>query len=234
MIKDDIYRELTALADEKYQKMQVKIIPTVDPEAIIGVRTPELRKLAGRISKREDMDDFLDDLPHAHFDEDQLHAFVISGMKDYEKCLARLEEFLPYVNNWATCDQMSPKVFKKHKEDLLKHIEEWIASDDTYTIRFGVGMLMEHFLDDDFDIRYPEMVASIRSEEYYVNMMIAWYFATALAKQYDKVLPFIEKRKLDSWTHNKAIQKSVESYRITPEQKSYLKTLKIVDGRKKM
>lgn len=234
MIKEDIYRELTALADEKYKQMQIKIIPTLDPDAIIGVRTPELRKLAGRISKREDMDDFLDDLPHAHFDEDQLHAFVISGMKDYEKCLARLEEFLPYVNNWATCDQMSPKVFKKHKEDLLTHIEEWIASDDTYTIRFGIGMLMEHFLDDDFDIRYPEMVASIRSEEYYVNMMIAWYFATALAKQYDKVLPFIEKRKLDSWTHNKAIQKSVESYRITPEQKSYLKTLKIVDGRKKM
>lgn len=234
MIKEDIYRELTALADEKYKQMQIKIIPTLDPDAIIGVRTPELRKLAGRISKREDMDDFLDDLPHAHFDEDQLHAFVISGMKDYEKCLARLEEFLPYVNNWATCDQMSPKVFKKHKEDLLKHIEEWIASDDTYTIRFGVGMLMEHFLDDDFDIGYPEMVASIRSEEYYVNMMIAWYFATALAKQYDKVLPFIEKRKLDGWTHNKAIQKSVESYRITPEQKSYLKTLKIVDGRGKM
>ena len=234
MIKDDIYRELTALADEKYQKMQVKIIPTVDPEAIIGVRTPALRNLAKEISKREDIDDFLDDLPHAHFDEDQLHAFVLSGMKDYEKCLARLEEFLPYVNNWATCDQMSPKVFKKHKEDLLKHIEEWIASDDTYTIRFGVGMLMEHFLDDDFDIGYPKMVASIRSDEYYVNMMIAWYFATALAKQYDAVLPFIEKKKLDRWTHNKAIQKSVESYRITPEQKSYLKTLKIVDGRKKM
>lgn len=227
MIVDDIRAELAALSDEKYRQMQIKIIPTVDAKAMIGVRTPALRDLAKKIAKRDDINDFLDDLPHAHFDEDQLHAFVISGMKDYEMTLSRLEEFLPYVNNWATCDQMSPKVFKKHREDLLTHIKEWIASGDTYTVRFAVGMLMEHFLDEDFDIAYPKMAASIRSDEYYVNMMIAWYFATALAKQYDAVLPFIEKKKLDKWTHNKAIQKSVESYRITPEQKSYLKTLKI-------
>ena len=138
-----------------------------------------------------------------------------------------LEIFLPYVNNWATTDQMSPKVFKKHRTELLKHINKWIGSKKPYTIRYGIGMLMEHFLEEDFDLKYPEAVAKLRSDEYYVNMMIAWYFATALAKQYDAVLPFIENRKLDTWTHNKAIQKSVESYRITPEQKTYLKTLKI-------
>ena len=141
--------------------------------------------------------------------------------------MEELERFLPYVDNWATCDQMSPKIFKKHREELLESIRRWISSTETYTIRFGVGMLMEHFLDEDFDPDYPEMVAGLRSDEYYVNMMIAWYFATALAKQYDVILPFIENRRLDTWTHNKAIQKSVESYRITPEQKTYLKTLKI-------
>ena len=148
-------------------------------------------------------------------------------MKDYETCMAELEHFLPYVNNWATCDQMSPKVFKKHKQDLLEKIKVWIASDEPYTIRFGIGMLMEHFLDEDFDPAYPAMVSKLRSEEYYVNMMIAWYFATALAKQYEAVVCYLEKKKLDIWTHNKAIQKSVESYRISPEQKEYLKSLKI-------
>ena len=148
-------------------------------------------------------------------------------MKDASECFDELEKFLPYVDNWATCDQMSPKIFKKHKEELLKRVKVWIASDEPYTIRFGVGMLMEHFLDDDYDVKYPSMVAKLRSDEYYVNMMIAWYFATALAKQYDTILPYIEKKKLDKWTHNKAIQKSVESYRITAEQKTYLKKLKI-------
>ena len=211
----------------KYRDLQIKILPSVKPEAIIGVRTPELRKYVKQLSKREDIQEFLDDLPHKFFDEDQLHAFILSEMKDYEKCIGQLEIFLPHVNNWATTDQMSPKVFKKHRAKLLKHINKWIKSKKPYTIRYGIGMLMEHFLEEDFDIKYPETVASVRSEEYYVNMMIAWYFATALAKQYDAILPFIENRKLDVWTHNKAIQKSVESYRITPEQKAYLKTLKI-------
>ena len=148
-------------------------------------------------------------------------------MKDYDACMNELEKFLPYVNNWATCDQMSPKVFKKHKQELLKHIKVWIKSKETYTIRFGVGMLMEHFLDEDFDPKYPEMLSKLRSDEYYVNMMIAWYFATALAKQYDAVIPYIEQNRLAVWTHNKAIQKSIESYRITPEQKDYLRSLKI-------
>ena len=226
-IKDEIIKTLYAQQDLKYRDLQVTTIPSVEPDVIIGVRTPQLRAYAKELGKREDVGEFLDSLPHKFFEEDQLHAFIISGMKDYDEAMARLEEFLPYVNNWATCDQMSPKVFKKNKKDLLKHIKVWIKSKKTYTIRYGVGMLMEHFLDEDFDVKYPVMVSKLRSDEYYVNMMIAWYFATALAKQYDAVIPFIEERKLDVWTHNKAIQKSIESYRITDEQKAYLRTLKI-------
>ena len=227
MKKSDLHKNLKKLQDLKYRDMQVKIIPNLEPSSIIGVRTPELKAMAKEIQKSGDYADFLNDLPHKYFEENQLHAFILSGMKDADECFEELEKFLPYVDNWATCDQMSPKIFKKHKEELLKRVKVWIASDEPYTIRFGVGMLMEHFLDDDYDTKYPAMVAKLRSDEYYVNMMIAWYFATALAKQYDTILPYIEKKKLDKWTHNKAIQKSVESYRITNEQKAYLKTLKI-------
>ena len=223
----EIEERLFALQDEKYRDFQVKLIPTVDPESVIGVRTPELRKLAKELLKADDFDTFLDTLPHDHFDENQLHAFILSGMKDYDRCMAGVCAFLPYVDNWATCDQMSPKVFRKNRADLLVHIKEWLRSGETYTVRFAVGMLMEYFLEDDFDLSYPEMVADIISYEYYVNMMRAWYFATALAKQYESIIPFIEEKKLDRWTHNKAIQKSVESYRITPEQKAYLKSLRI-------
>lgn len=226
MITDDIRKELKKLQDKGYREMQVTIIPTVDAESIIGVRTPALRQLAKEISKREDISEFLSDLPHKFFEENQLHAFILSGMKDAESCIRLVDEFLPYVDNWATCDQMSPKVFKKHKQLLLKYVDQWIKSDHTYVKRFAIGMLMEHFLDEDFKTSYLTKVSKIRSEEYYVNMMIAWYFATALAKQYEDTLPFIEKQKLDKWTHNKSIQKAVESYRITPEQKEYLKTLK--------
>ena len=227
MDKENLHKKLFELQDLKYRDMQKKIIPTIDPESIIGVRTPELRSLAKEILKGGEYKDFLEELPHKYFEENQLQAFIISGIKDMNECMKELEKFLPYVDNWATCDQMSPKVFKKHREELLIHIKDWICSEKPYTIRFGVGMLMEHFLDEDFDPAYPEMVASLRSEEYYVNMMIAWYFATALAKQYENILPFIEQKRLDDWTHNKAIQKSVESYRITDEQKKYLKTLKV-------
>lgn len=230
MIVDDIRDELFAMQDEKYRDFQAKLIPTVEHDTVIGVRTPALRDYAKKLLKREDIQEFLDDLPHKYFDENQLHAFILSGMKDYEKCIEEVVRFLPYVDNWATCDQMSPKVFRKHKQELLTNIKEWVRSKETYTIRFGIGMLMEHFLDDDFDPEYPEMVAAVRSEEYYVNMMIAWYFATALAKQYEAVLPYIENNRLDVWTHNKAIQKAVESYRITPEQKEYLKSLKLKKG----
>ena len=222
-----IREELEILQDTKYRDLQIRIIPTVKPETIIGVRTPELRKMAKEFAAAEEIGSFLNDLPHAYFEENQLHAFIVSGMKDYEECIQALNRFLPYVDNWATCDQMSPRVFRKHRPRLLKEIMKWIGSTEPYTIRFGIGMLMEHYLDDDFDIAYPEAVASLRSNEYYVNMMIAWYFATALAKQYEAVLPYIEQRRLDDRTHNKAIQKAVESFRITPEQKEYLKTLKI-------
>ncbi len=223
----EIREKLLALQDKEYRDFQAKLIPTVDVKHIIGTRTPQLRDLAKELLRSYDCSLFLDDLPHKYFDEDQLHAFILSGMKDHEECMERLELFLPYVNNWATCDQMSPKVFKKHRKELLERIKAWIASDDTYTVRFGIGMLMEHFLDEDFDKAYPKMVAGVKSEEYYINMMIAWYFATALAKQYDAVIPYIEKKKLPAWTHNKAIQKSVESNRVTPEHKEYLKSLKV-------
>jgi 3-methyladenine DNA glycosylase AlkD len=227
MIRDDIRKELYNLQDEEYRDFQSKLIPDVDVSYFVGVRTPDLRKLAKLASKREDIDEFLSDLPHELFDENQLHAFIISEIKDFDSCLAHVEGFLPYVNNWATCDQMTPKVFKKNKEQLLSYISKWIDSGKTYSIRFGIKMLMDHFLGEDFDNTYAEKVASVKSEEYYVNMMIAWYFATALAKNYESTLPFIENHKLEKWTHNKAIQKSIESYRITPEQKEYLRSLKI-------
>ncbi len=226
-IIDEIKDELFSLQDIKYRDFQAKLIPTVSADSVIGVRTPELRKLAKKELKKDNIGDFLDTLPHEYFDEKQLHAFIISEIKDYDECIKRLEKFLPYIDNWATCDQLSPKVFKKNKSELLSKIREWITSKETYTVRFAIGMLMQHYLDEDFDIEYPEMVSKVRSEEYYVNMMIAWYFATALAKQYDVVLPFIEGKRLSDWTHNKAIQKSIESYRISPEQKEYLKKLKV-------
>ncbi|MBR3154311.1 MAG: DNA alkylation repair protein [Lachnospiraceae bacterium] len=227
MIREEICQRLFELQDVPYRDFQAKLIPTIDPESMIGVRTPALRKLAREYGRREDIGEFLQDLPHMYFDENQLHAFIISGIKDFETCIMYVEKFLPYVDNWATCDQMSPTVFKKKRQELLPYIREWMKSNRTYTVRFGIGMLMQHYLDEDFDPSYPEMVAGIKSEEYYISMMAAWYFATALAKQYDTVLPYIEEKRLDSLTHNRAIQKAVESYRITPEQKAYLKTLKI-------
>ena len=233
MITEEIRQSLFELQDIKYRDFQAKLIPGKDTETMIGVRTPELRKLAKQMLKREDIGEFLRDLPHRYFDEDQLHAFIVSGIKEYGKCMEELMRFLPFVDNWATCDQMSPGVFKKRKPELLAEIREWLGSEHTYTVRYGIGMLMQHFLDEDFDPAYPELVAGVHSEEYYVNMMIAWYFATALAKQYDAVLPFIEGRRLDPWTHNKTIRKAVESYRISDEQKEYLRSLKVQASKKK-
>ncbi|MDO4804958.1 MAG: DNA alkylation repair protein [Lachnospiraceae bacterium] len=227
MILEDIRSELFQMQDLKYRAFQSKLTPTVAPEHFIGVRTPDLRKLAKQVGKWKDVDVFLKALPHDTFEENQLHAFIISEMKDYAECMDAVNVFLPYVDNWATCDQMSPKTFKKHRQELLAAIRQWIASDHLYTARFGIKMLMEHFLDEDFDVEYLGMVAGVRSEEYYVRMMIAWYFATALAKQYEQTLPFIEERRLDSWTHNKTIQKAIESYRISLEQKEYLRGLKV-------
>ena len=227
MNRDEIVAELFRLQDTKYAAFQAKLIPTAEADRIIGVRTPALRALAKKLAKDEDTAAFLTQLPHRYFEEDQLHAFVISLEKDFDKCAADVEAFLPFVDNWATCDQLSPKAFKKEPEKLLSYICTWIKSDKVYTVRFAIGMLMQHFLDERFDPKYADMVAAVRSDEYYINMMIAWYFATALAKQYDSIRPYLEEKRLDDWTHNKAIQKSVESYRITPEQKAYLKSLKV-------
>lgn len=227
MITDEIREELFNQQDKKYRDFQSKLIPSIDSDAVIGVRTPLLRKMAKKYVKEEDISIFLNVLPHKYFDENQLHAFIISEIKDYRKCIEEINRFLPFIDNWATCDQLSPKIFKKNKADLLKEIYKWISSSHTYTVRFAIGMLMQQYLDEDFDIKYPKLVVKIKSDEYYINMMIAWYFATALAKQYDKIIPFIENKKLDKWTQNKTIQKAVESYRITQEQKVYLKSLKI-------
>ncbi len=226
MLTEEIRQALFAARDDAYREFQAKLFPTVPGDTIIGVRTPALRSYAKQLIKRADISEFLSALPHAYFDENQLHAFLLSEEKNYKKCVEGIERFLPYIDNWATCDQLSPKVFKKHREELPEPIRRWLRSEETYTLRFGIGMLMEHYLDDAFDPVYPDMVAAVRSEEYYVKMGIAWYFATALAKQYDAALPYLEQRRLDPWTHNKAIQKALESRRIAPEQKDYLKNLK--------
>ena len=226
MLTNEIQQSLFDLQDTKYRDFHAKLIPTVEPSRIIGVRTPQSRKLAKELFKRPDIADFLNNLPHSYYDENQLHAFILNEYKDYYKCIEAVRSFLPYIDNWATCDQLSPKVFKKHRTELLVDIKKWIDSSHIYTIRFGIGMLMQHFLDEAFDGAYPEMVCAIRSDEYYVNMMIAWYFATALAKQYDAILPYIEKHRLSDWTHIKTIQKTIESFRITDAQKDYLRSLK--------
>ena len=224
---NEIRAELFKMQDMTYRDFNSKLIPTVDKENMIGIRTPDLRKYAKQLGKSSDVIEFLQNLPHKYFDENQLHAFIISEIKDFKNCIDEINRFLPYIDNWATCDQLSPKVFKKYHNELFEYIKDWLKSDKVYTLRFGIGMLMEHFLDEDFDILYPETVSKIRSGEYYINMMIAWYFATALAKQYESVIPFIENNSLDIWTHNKAIQKAVESLRISDEKKEYLKSLKI-------
>lgn len=226
-IKTDIKVFFKENRDENYAAFQVKLIPGINPKSVIGLRTPLLRKFAKELIKREDAEEFLSSLPHKTFDENQLHAFMISEIKDYNNCIDHVNAFLPYVDNWATCDQMSPKIFKKNKDKVLKEVKKWIASKEIYTVRFGICELMTDFLDSDYDEAYPEMIASVRSDEYYINMMIAWYFATALAKQYESVIGYIENKKLDKWTHNKTIQKAIESYRITDRQKEYLRSLKI-------
>lgn len=221
-----IYKELQALKEKEYADFQAKLVPTIEPSTILGIRVPKLRAIAKSYIRDQECQVFLDSLPHNYYDENMLHAILISEMKDYDKCINRLEAFLPYVDNWAVCDIMSPKIFKRYREDLMTRIKVWMASEETYTIRFGLGMLMTHFLDEDFRPEYLDMASSIRSDEYYVNMMIAWFFATALAKQWEVSLPYIEDKKLDDWTHKKAIQKVRESLRISKEKKEYLKGLK--------
>lgn len=225
-IEKRVQAQLFEMQDLKYRDFHSKLMPTVDKAKIIGVRTPELRKFAKEFGKTEEAKEFLKILPHKYYEEDNIHAFLIEQIKDFDECISALDSFLLYVDNWATCDMMTPKVFKKNTDKLLPKINEWLISDYTYQVRFAIGMLMKFYLDENFDEKYLKLVASVKSEEYYINMMIAWYFATALAKQWEKALPYIENKVLDKWTHNKAIQKAVESYRITTEQKEYLKTLK--------
>ncbi len=222
----NIQEELFALRDEEYAVFQQKLIPGVPAERIIGVRVPELRKLAKRYYKDSEHRQFLKALPHGYYDEDLLHALLIAEEKDFARCLEETEAFLPFIDNWAVCDIFSPKVFGKHKEELLQHIRIWAKSEKTYTCRFGIGMLMQHFLDADFEAAYLEIPAAVQSEEYYVNMMLAWFFATALAKQWEATIPYLENKRLARWTHNKTIQKARESYRISAAEKEYLKSLK--------
>lgn len=227
-IVKEIQNALFAKQDLKYQKFHSGLVPTIDPKSIVGVRTPDLRNIAKEFANRPDVDKFLSSLPHKYYDENQVHAFILSVMKNYDECVAQIDRFLPFVDNWATCDQLRPKVFaqKANRERLLKDVEAWLGAGELYTVRFSIEMLMTHFLDEDFDPKFLKWVAKIRSEEYYLNMMVAWYFATALAKQWNATIPYIEKKRLADWTHNKAIQKAIESYRITDEQKTYLRTLK--------
>lgn len=221
-----IYKELQALKEKEYADFQAKLVPTIEPSTILGIRVSKLRAIARSYMRDQECQVFLDSLPHNYYDENMLHAILISEMNDHDKCINRLEAFLPYVDNWAVCDIMSPKLFKRYRGDLMTRIKVWMASEETYTIRFGLGMLMTHFLDEDFRPEYLDMASSIRSDEYYVNMMIAWFFATALAKQWEFSLPYIENKRLDDWTHKKAIQKARESLRISKEKKEYLKGLK--------
>ena len=226
---EDIIARLEALADREYAVFQAKLIPNLPPDIFIGVRTPDLRRLAADLAKNDPATAaaFLAALPHATFEENQLHAFLISAIKDMDACLAAVDDFLPYVDNWATSDQLSPRVFARNHEALLPAIDRWLGEPGTYSRRFGVGMLMQHFLDEDFRPEFPARVAGIVSDEYYLNMMVAWYFATALAKRWEDVIGYVEERRLASWTHNKAIQKALESYRVPDDRKAYLRTLKV-------
>ena len=222
----DILKELLDLREEEYADFQSRLTPGIDRERFIGVRIPKLRKLAGIFKKTTASKEFLGKLPHYYFEENMLHGLLIAEIKDYDMCIAELEKFLPFIDNWAVCDVLSPKVFKKHKTELFSEIRKWSDSKDTYICRFGIGMLMRYFLDEDFTPEHLKIPANIHSEEYYVNMMLAWYFATALAKQWKDTIVLLETGALDKWVHNKTIQKARESFRITGEQKEYLKGLK--------
>lgn len=220
---EEIQKHLFELQDTKYRDFHSRLMPDTDKETVIGIRVPVLRKYAKSIAGTELSEKFIKELPHRYYEENNLHMMLITRIKDYDRCISEIERFLPYIDNWATCDFPAPKCFENHKEELLPVIKRWIASGETYTIRYGIGMLMRLYLDEDFEPEYVKLVAGVESDEYYVNMMIAWYMATALAKQWDAVVPYIEEHRMSDWVHRKTIQKAVESYRITDEQKRYLK-----------
>ena len=220
-IKDELFK----LQDSEYRDFHARLVPNLEKKAIIGVRLPQLRALAKELKPQTES--FFKELPHRYYEENTLHAILISEISDFDKCVKELNEFLPYVDNWATCDSMRPKSFKKNRKKLISHIDEWLKSSHTYTVRFAVGMLMTHFLDEDFDEKYMEKVSRIKSDEYYINMMIAWYFQVALVKKWEFALPYLKEKRLSKWVHNKAIQKARESYRMTQEQKDLLKSLTV-------
>lgn len=227
MTNIEITEKLISLSDDEYREFHSNLMPTVNKDTILGVRTPKVRALAKELKSDPEIENFLEALPHQYYEENNLHGFLLEYIKDFDECVKRIDAFLPYINNWATCDCVKPKVLGKHKDELLRYIKKWISSNETYTVRYGVNMLMGFYLDDDFKPEYLQMVCDIKTEEYYVKMVIAWYFATALAKHYDETLKFITDYKLEKWTHNKAIQKAIESNRISVEQKEYLRTLKV-------
>ena len=221
-----LYDRLMQVRDDAYREFQANLVPNIPKETILGVRTPEMRKIAKEVFESGDRDAFLSDLPHRYYEENLIHFFVLAMMKDFDECVRGVEAFLPFVDCWPASDQATPKSFRKNHQKLLPYIEKWIASDHVYTARFGLRMLMNEFLDADFKEEYLELAASKRGEDYYLKMMVAWFFATALAKRYDETVPYFENRRLDEWVHKKAIQKAVESFRVTDEHKAYLKSLR--------
>lgn len=223
----NIYEKLCQLQDLEYKKFQCSLMPTVSPETVIGVRTPHLRAIAKEISGSETAENFIKVLPHEYYEENNLHIFLLERIKDYDECISLVNKFLPYIDNWSTCDGLNPKVFTKNRDKLIAEINKWILTDEVYTVRFAIGMLMKHYLEESYKPEYMEMVCAVNSEEYYINMMIAWYFATALCKQYDDAMHVLKDHKLSPWVHNKVIQKASESRRITTEQKAFLKILRV-------
>lgn len=226
MIKEYIREQLQSFRDVEFGKFQCRLIPNIPPESIIGVRTPVLRRMAKELAARPDIDLFLADIPHKYFEENMLHMFVICEGRDYQRCVEQIEAFLPYVDNWATCDLPSAKIMKKHTEELYPILKRWITSDAAYTIRFGINCLMRFYLEEHFEIEHLDLVSGVENPDYYVKMVVAWYFATALAKQYDVTIPYLEGHVLEEWIHKKTIQKAIESFRVTPEHKEYLRTLR--------
>ena len=225
-----IKNDLLLMQDKTYKDFHSKLMPTINPDSIIGIRVPVLRDYAKKLFKEnsiESLNPFLKNLPHEFYEENNIHAFIIEKINNFDECIFYLEVFLPYIDNWATCDMLNPKIFKTNYEKLLEKIYQWINSDSVYTVRFAIGMLMRYFLDEKFETKYLDLVTSINSEEYYINMMRAWFFATALAKQYEQTFPYIKNYSLDKWTHNKTIQKAKESFRISKEQKEELKKFRV-------
>ena len=221
-----VYEMLLNKQDKEYQEFQSKLVPNIDKNSIIGVRTPDMKAIAKELYGTKEANDFLNNLPHKYYEENLIHTFLIAMIKDYDECVKEFDRFLPYANCWPVTDQSSPKSFKKNHDKLIKDTKRWISSEHTYTARFGLRILMNEFLDDDFKPEYLKLASEKKGDDYYLKMMVAWYFATALAKQYDATISYFENHVLDSWTHNKAIQTALESFRVSDEHKAYLRTLK--------